>query len=368
MNKILPFACLAAALVGCGQRKPKPEVPVLRIPVVAATVDSLPERMDFIGYLASNFDAVIQPRVNGYLSAKHFDAGMPVRRGQLLFTIAPDQLSTSMLAAQAALESARAQAVEAKNNYDRAVPLARINAISQAQLDQYTARYKAAAASVRSAEESLRSAKMNVGYTELRSPIDGFVGNSSAHAGDYVGPGTRFDVLTTVSNTDTLSVDVALPMAQYLALTDNRASIYDNADLLSDIRLVLSDGREYPLEGRYGYTRKNVSDATGTLVLVVKFPNPEQRLKPGQFARVRAAVGAARPRVLVPQQCVAQLQDQSAVWVVAADSTVRYRSVVTGPTFGTRWSIESGLQPGERVVVSGRQKLRNGEKIIPVNE
>lgn len=368
MNRIFPFACLAVVLVGCSRRAPKQASPALRIPVVAARTDTLPERMDFIGYLASNFDAVIQPRVNGYLSAKHFDAGMPVRRGDLLFSIAPDQLSTSMLAAQAALESARAQAVEARNNYDRAVPLARIDAISRAQLDQYTAQYKAAQAAVRSAEQSLRSAQMNVGYTELRSPIDGFIGSSSAHAGDYVGPGTQFSVLATVSNTDTLTVDLALPMRRYLALAGDRASIYDNADLLSDIRLELSDGETYPHAGRYGYTRKNISDATGTLVLVVKFPNPDQRLKPGQFARVRAAVGAARERVLVPQQCVVQTQGQSAVWVVSGDSTVRYRSVVPGRTFGSLWAIETGLKEGERVVASGIQKLRNGQKIIPVNQ
>ena len=112
----------------------------------------MPERMSFIGYLTSNFNAVIQPRVNGYLSSKRYDSGMPVRKGQLLFTIDPVQQSTAMLAAEAELESARAQAIEARNNYERAVPLARINAISQAQLDQYTASYEAAQAAVRSAE------------------------------------------------------------------------------------------------------------------------------------------------------------------------------------------------------------------------
>ena len=173
--------------------------------------------MEFIGYLASNFDAVIQPRVNGYLLTKQFANGMPVKRGQLLFTIDPDQLSTSMLAAEAALQSARAQAVEARNNYDRAVPLARINAISQSQLDQYTAQYKAAEATVRSAEQTLSNARMNVGYTELRSPIDGIISNTRRRTWATTwGPGTQFSVLTTISNIDTLTVDVAIPMSQYL--------------------------------------------------------------------------------------------------------------------------------------------------------
>lgn len=191
MDRLFPAACLFAALLtGCAQHTPKQAVPPLRVGVAEAAVDSVPNRMSFIGYLASNFDAVIQPRVNGYLSSKQYGNGMPVRRGQLLFTIDPDQLSTSMLAAEAELESARAQALEARNNYDRAVPLARIDAISQSQLDQYTAQWKAAEASVRSAEQSLRNARMNVGYTELRSPIDGIIEHTAAHVGDYVGPGT----------------------------------------------------------------------------------------------------------------------------------------------------------------------------------
>ena len=173
MNRLfLITGLLAVLLAGCSRHKPETAMPPLRVGVAEAVTDSVPNRMEFIGYLASNFDAVIQPRVNGYLLTKQFANGMPVKRGQLLFTIDPDQLSTSMLAAEAALQSARAQAIEARNNYDRAVPLARINAISQSQLDQYTAQYKAAEATVRSAEQTLSSARMNVGYTELRSPID----------------------------------------------------------------------------------------------------------------------------------------------------------------------------------------------------
>ncbi|WP_290539864.1 efflux RND transporter periplasmic adaptor subunit [Alistipes sp.] len=366
MNRIFPSACLFAALLaGCARHAPKQVPPPLRVEVAEAAVDSIPYRMRFIGYLASRFEAVIQPRVNGYLSSKQYGDGMPVRRGQLLFTIDPDQLSTSMLAAEAELESARAQELEARNNHDRAVPLARIEAISQSQLDQYTAQWKAAEASVRSAEQALRSARMNVGYTELRSPIDGIVACTKAHVGDYVGPGTQFNVLTSVSNIDTLTVDVAIPMVQYLRHAGPRTSIYDNEGLLSDICLVLADGSTYPLGGVYDYTRRDVSSTTGTLVVVVMFPNPDKSLKPGQFARVEASVGPVLPRVVVPQQAVSRTQNVSSVWVVGPDSTVRYRRVVPGDTYGAMWCIDEGLERGERVVVAGRQKLRDGAKVIP---
>lgn len=367
MNRFLTAACIvAAALAGCAKHTAKPQMPPVRVVVAEAEVDSVPNRMSFIGYLASNFDAVIQPRVNGYLKSKEYSNGMPVKEGQVLFTIDPAQFSTSMLAAEAVLQSARAQAIEAKNNYDRAVPLARINAISQAQLDQYTAQYKAAEATVRSAEQSLRSSQLNVGYTKIVSPIDGIIEHTAAHVGDYIGPGTQFSVLTTVSNIDTLTVDLAIPMAEYLRFAGPRESIFDNAGLLSDIRLTLADGTPYPLEGLYDYTRKDVSSSTGTLVVVAMFPNPDQSLKPGQFARVGANVGPVRPRVVVPQQSVSQTQNLSSVWVVEPDSTVRYRRVVPGETYGSLWCIDSGLAAGERVVVAGQQKLRDGAKVTIV--
>lgn len=369
MDKFIFPLCLAvAALAGCAKHTPTPEAPPLRVVVAQAVTDSIPNRMSFIGYLSSNFDAVIQPRINGFLASKEYENGMPVKRGQLLFTIDPAQLSTTMLAAEAALASARAQAAEARNNYDRAVPLARLDAISQAQLDQYTAQYKAAEATVRSAEQTLSSARMNVGYTELRSPIDGIIEHTAAHVGDYVGPGTQFNVLTTVSNTDTLTVDVALPMAQYLRYAGPRKSLYDNEGLLSDIRLTLADGIVYPLEGIYDYTRKDVSNTTGTLVLVVMFPNPDQTLKPGQFARVEANVGPVLRRIVIPQQAVSQTQNINSVWIVGPDSTAHYRRITPGDTYGALWCVDEGLQAGEWVVVAGQQKLRDKQKVVPVKE
>lgn len=366
MCKIITPILLALSLLttGCRTHKAQPAMPPLRVVTAEAVIDSLPTCMNFIGHLSSNFDAVIQPRVNGFLTAKHYSSGRPVRRGQLLFTIDPAQLSTTMLAAEAALQSAKAQAIEARNNYERAVPLARINAISGSQLDQYTAEYQAAEASVYSAEQSLRNARLDVGYTKLYSPIDGIISHASAHVGDYVGPGTQFSVLTTVSNLDTMSVDLAIPMTQYLRFVKQGQSISDNEGLLSDIRLALTDGSQYPRAGIYSYTRKDVSDNAGTIVLVALFPNPELTLKAGQFARVQANIGSLSAHIVVPQQAVSQAQGINSIWVVKPDNTVEYRRVELGDTFGELWSVNSGITAGEQVVISGRQKLHNGAKVI----
>lgn len=226
MDKIGTLLCALAALLagGCRGRHTTGAQPSLRVEVIEAATDTVPNRMSFVSSVESNFDALIEPRVNGYLVNKYFSSGMPVRKGQLLFTIDPNLLSTTLLSAEASLESARAQEVSARNNYERAVPLARIDAISQTQLDQYTAEYVAAQAAVRSAEQQVRNARLQVGYTRIYAPIDGIIASSNAHTGDYVGVGTQFSVLTTISNIDTVAVDVAIPMAQYLRYAGTRPS------------------------------------------------------------------------------------------------------------------------------------------------
>ena len=356
---------LLGFMVGCDKQPHSATPAPLPVTLAEAVVDTVSLRMQFIGYLSSNFDAVIQPRINGFLLRKQFDSGMPVRRGALLFEIDPSQFRNAVLAAEASVQSARAQAIEARNNYNRAVPLAAMNAISQAELDQYTAQHKAADAAVQSAEQQLRNARLDLSYTRIFSPIDGIVSNSAAYVGDYVGPATQFSVLTTISNLDTMSVDLALPMTEYLRVAGVRPSIYDNEGLLSEIRLLLPDGTPYPFEGFYKYTRKDVSAATGTLVLVAGFPNPDGALKAGQFARVEATVGTPRPQVVVPVEAVSQAQGINSVWVVQRDSTVAFRKVSLGAVYGQKWCITEGLSPREWVVTEGGQKLREGVRVVP---
>ena len=349
----IPFILLALSLlaVSCGSRSGHTgQMPPMEIETAVAESDSLYTRRSFISQINSDNEVVVEPRVSGFLVARHYKKGMPVRT------------------AQAALESSRALALEAKNNFDRAVPLAKINAISGTQLDQYTAQYAASEADVKSARQALRNAQLNLGYTKIYAQIDGIIESSNGSVGDYVGPGTQIPTLTTIMNIDTVQVPIAIPMTQFLRLDSNRTNIYDNAELLSEIVLYEADGTRYPLFGKYDYTRTAVSSATGTIVLIVRFPNPSYRLKTGQFARVEANIGAKLPRVLVPQQSVVQTLDVSSVWVIRPDSTAEYRKVTPGETFGGMWAIESGLEPGETVAVTGLQKLRQEMRVVPVKK
>ena len=368
--KFLATLLLSVILAGgCKKRQSTPRPTVPHIPVFTIRTDSLATPMEFVGEMNSNSDVIIQPRITGYLLSAHFKSGMPVHKGQLLYRIDPAQLQTQEAAARSQLSSAQAQLIEAQNNYERAVPLARINAVSRSALDQYKAQYESARAAVRSAEASLHDASLNVGYATIYSPIDGIIGATDPSVGDLVGVGTQYTTLTTISNTDSVSVTLSIPVSEYLRLRDSTKldePSYVNRNLLSNIRLWLSDGSLYPYPGVYSYTRRATGDRMGTIELVVKFPNPEQVLKPGEYARVMTDAGKIRPRTVVPQICVSQNQGINSLWVIRPDSTAEYRRVELGKTYGSYWIINQGVEIGEWVAESGLQKMRNGMKVIPV--
>ena len=242
------------------------------------------------------------------------------------------------------------------------MPLAAIDAISQAQLDQYTAQYKAAKESVKLAEQNLRNAELDVEYTTIKATINGIISSSEAYVGDYVGPGTKFETLTKIENIDTLCAEVAIPVSQYLALSGRKAFTYNNKELLSDIELYLADGTKYPLGGSYSYTKSAVADSEGTIIIVVTFPNPDYLLKSGQFGRVSANVGSYRTEVTVPSSAVRQIQGVSSVWVISKDSLARYCQVeITGVKDG--YMAISGLDAGQSVALDGNIRLTNGQKV-----
>lgn len=364
INIYLTLTAMVALLLttSCKQQA-KNTIEPIAIEVATVEARSLPYTKSFIATIGDNYSATVQPRISGFLVASSFKNGMPVRKGELIFTLEDAPQRANRLAAEAALSSAKAKAVEAKRNYERAIPLVRINAISQTQFDQYTAENLSAIASVKSAEQSLRNAQLDESYTRIYAPISGIISSSAATAGDYIGPGTQFSQLTTIQNIDTVSVDLAIPMSEYLTISERKSFSYDNASLLSNIRLRVADGSEYPEEGFYQYTRQSIASEMGTIVLVIGFKNSDYALKAGQFARITASLGADKERIVIPQRAVSQIQNISSVWVIRPDSTAEYREVKLGNKAKEWWIVESGLDKGEMVATTGLQKLRNGEKI-----
>ena len=284
MDRLFPAAGLVSPRScppGCGrQHTPKPAVPPLRVGAAAAAVtDSVPNRMSFIGYLASNFDAVIQPRVNGFLSSKRFTAtACPYGAGSCCSRSTPTSCRPRCWRPKPNSNRPRAQALEARNNYDRAVPLAQASTPS-ASRSWTSTRPNGRPPRPRCARRSSRcsNARMNVGYTELRSPIDGIIEHTAAHVGDYVGPGTQFSVLTTVSNIDTLTVDVAIPMVavpqRYAGATGLRSTTTKGCCRTSVS--MLADGSRYPLRRNLRlHAQGRSSTSTGTLVRGGDVPQP----------------------------------------------------------------------------------------------
>ncbi len=369
-HPILYIFMAAGIFTGCGGgRKPAAAIP-LHVSVERAFSDSVPYRMEFVGQTDGTQSALLQPRVNGYLLAMHYRRGMPVHRGQLLFEIDPGEAQAGVRAAEASLASARAQLVQAANDHERAVPLAAINAISRSQLDMYSARLEAARAGVEVALSQLHDARLALGYTKIHAPIDGIIGVDDLSLGEYVGPGTRHAVLNTISRTDSVRVEIALPVARYLEIAEHiRATggkihpAYQNRELLSNVRMTLPGGGLYPWPGRYLHTAQSVGAGMGTIALTVIFPNPEGLLKAGEYARITADVGPPRRSVLVPQRAVSESQGVSSVWVLKADSTVEYRRVTPAGTWNRYRILTGGIEAGEAVLTSGQQKIRQGMKV-----
>lgn len=369
MKRDFTIFLLSLLLLSCGSPKSKePSAPTPRVEVARAEGERVMMPMRFQTLLYSNYDATIQPRVSGYLLTKEFSKGLPVEKGQVLFTLDAAPIRLSVLSNRAALASAETALAEAENNYRRAVPLARIDAISKSALDKYEAAYASAEAQVELARSQLEESLLQLDYTTITSPISGIIDDSGATVGDWVGVGTSYSVLATVSNIDEIGVHIQIPFAHYFEARgggeEDKTPSYDNSKLLGNIRLYLPDGSLYPHEGTYAYTKREAGDQTGTIIIVASFPNPRGLLKVGQSAIVTADVGSPEGVVMVPQQAVVQTLGKASVWVVDGQNKVSFRPVVVGEKFGTHWIVEEGLAAGEMVVTSGLQHLQSGMTVI----
>lgn len=368
--KTTVFFLLTLSVVGAtgcsGGHRQAQESPQ-KVVVAEAMDEQVVESMRFNSLIYSNYDATIQPRVSGFLESKNFTKGMPVVEGQVLFTIDSEQIRLEVESNRAALAAAKVQLAEAKNNYQRAVPLAAIDAISQSALDQYRAAFAAAEASVDVAKTTLNNSLLQLSYTTVTSPIEGIIDDTGATVGDLVGPASSYEVLGTISNTDEVGVHIQIPFARYLQTKEGlpATATYDNSSLLANIRMELADGTLYPLAGTYAYTKRDVGDRTGSIIIVAGFPNPAGRLQIGEPVTILADVGSPEGVVLVPQKAVVQQLGTAGVWVVDEQNTVGFVLVELGKTFGDKWIVERGLKGGEMVVVEGLQRLRNGQKVLP---
>lgn len=363
-----------AFLFSCGGND-APQTPLPQIEVFEITSEDVPLYHDFVGTIAGQKDIAIRARVNGFLEGIHFNEGFLVKKGELLYTIESQQYEAESAEAQSRLAEAQTRLAKAEADLNRIRPLAENNAVSQSELDAAVASYDAAQASVQAAEANLRATNIQLGYTKVKAPISGLIGKTKAKVGDFVGQSPNPVILNVVSLIDTILVDFFLTENQYLTFV-KKAKDNDDKSLKekdpelknarASLELILSDGSVHPHKGYIKFIDREIDPMTGAILIQASFPNPDEILRPGQFAIVRIRTDVVEDGILIPQRCVSELQGRYSVFVVNSDNVVERREINASSKIGSMWLINKGLDIGEKVIYEGLQKVRPGMTVNPV--
>ena len=377
---------LAALLTSCEQQQ---RAAVRMTPPVVEVADvvvrDVPIVKEWIGTLDGRVNAGIRAQVSGYVMAQAYKEGSFVHKGQLLFQIDPRpfeaalnqargnqaQAESNVQLARANLAQNEARLGKADLDVKRYAPLVKTRAISQEEMDnalQSQLEARAAVQSTRAAIESAQAAvaavkaavydtEVQLEFTKIKAPIDGIAGIAKVQVGDLASPTSG--ELTMVSAVDPIKAYFTVSEQEYIAQHGGQAGPS------AELEIILADGSLYPHKGRLFLEDRQVDIGTGAMRMAALFPNPGNFLRPGQYARVRSVVSTQKAATLVPERAVGELQGGYQVAVVNRDNTVSIRNVRVGPRIGGLWVIEEGVAPGERVVVEGLQKVRNGSSVTP---
>jgi membrane fusion protein (multidrug efflux system) len=361
---LLAAACLSAFLVsGCGEKKATgPVAPIVE--VVEVVQKDVPIVREWVGTTDGLVNAKINAQVQGYLIKQNYKEGSVVKKGQVLFEIDPRPFQAALEQAKGQLAIAEGQFYTAKANLEKIRPLAAVNAVSKKDLDDAIGREASARASVQAAKAAVRKAEIDLSFTKITSPIEGIAGIAKAQIGDLVGnPGGP--ELTTVSTVDPIKVYVPISEQEYLDFRRRAEANKQFGQEEPNLELILADGSVFPHKGKVYFADRQVDERTGTIKVATLFPNPGNLLRPGQFGKIKALLETQKGALLVPQRAVNELQGRFQVAVVGPDNKVDLRWVKVGERAGPLWVIDEGLNPGERVIVEGVQKVRAGMPVTP---
>jgi membrane fusion protein, multidrug efflux system len=366
-NSILLVCGVVLMMVSaCAKEAPPAAPPPPEVLVTQVIQRDVAVYMELVGQAKGFQDVEIRARVEGFLDRMAFTEGSLVKKGDLLYQIDPKDLQAAVASAKGNLATWQARLEKAKNDVNRFKPLVAQQAVSQQELDNAMSAQDAALAQVDAQKAALERAQIDLGYATITSPIDGLIGTTQVKTGNLVGRGES-TLLVTISQIDPILFKAGMAEAEYLRvarrLQEARAAGSNAAPV--PIQLILADGTVHPHDGRLDAVERNIDPTTGTLALQIKFPNPERLVRPGQYGRVRFVVDEKKGALLVPQRAVQELQGLYSVAVVGPDNKANFRNVKVGPRDGSLWVIEEGLKPGDRVVVEGLQRLREGAVVAP---
>ncbi len=357
---LVSFSLLAVMLSSCKKEEQVVVAPT-EVQVVEVIQKDMPITKEWVGQTVGAVDVEIRARVNGWITAMHFREGTEVQKGALLYTIDDSELRQQVAEAQGKVAQARTLLVRAQSDVNRYRPLAEAGAVSQRDLETALAEAGSRKGEVDAAEASLKVAEINLSYATVTAPIDGLIGISAARVGDFVGRPPNPVILNTISMIDSIHVRFSISEQEYLDLVRRVAAQSKEAKQArkkTEFEMVLADGSTYPLKGQLVYLQRQIDASTGTLLLEASFPNPERMMRPGQFAKVRAVFDEVKGATVIPTRAVTELQGQYIVYAVGADNKAQFRKIQLGPKLGTLQIIEQGVNPGERIVVEGIQKVR----------
>lgn len=375
---LLVFIIILTIISSCEEKVTQKTLPP-EIQVINVIQKDVPIYNYFVGQIYGQEDISINARVEGFLTGIHFREGVTVEKGKLLYTIDPEPFIAAVASEKSKVAEVQTRLVNAENELARYKPLAEINAVSQSDLDFAQASRDASMAALDAAKSSLRMAEINMSYTRIKSPITGFIGKTQARVGEFVGRSPNPVILNTVSKVTSVRVQFFLTESQYLFLarelrdldlqiggfqstdTDKRPST-DRVEL----SLILSDGSTHPYKGSIDFVNREVDASTGAILVQATFPNPDLILRPGQFARVKIKMKDEKGALLVPQRCVTELQGQFSVFVVNTENIIESRQIKIAEKFGDYYIASEGLEPDNKIVLEGLQKVGSGMEVVPV--
>ncbi len=352
--------------VGCGQKAStgQPSRPPT-VEVTSVVQRDVPIYSQWVGTLDGYVNAQIQPQVTGYLIKQDYREGSIVHKGDVLFEIDPRPFQAVLDQAKAQVAQAEAQLGAAALNVKRDIPEAQAQAIPQSQLDNDTQAKLAAKAAVEAGQAAIEQAQLNLGYTKVRSLIDGIAGIAQVQVGNLVTPST---VLTAVSQVNPIKAYFPISGTEYLRIAGQinpgTLKLHSGATTIP-LQLILANGKTYNYKGKILFANRQMDSQTGTIQIVGSFPNSEKMLRPGETVRIRAVTELEKGALLVPQSAVTQLQSGYQVAVLGPGNKINVRNVQVGEQTGTLWIINQGIKLGERVVAEGTQTVRDGMVVAP---
>ena len=368
MNVFTKALPLAAALLltissGCSRKAEQVTPPPPEVLVATVTPRDVPVVHEGVATLEGFITANINAQVQGYIVSRDYKEGSVVKKGDLLFHIDPRPFQATLDQAKGQLAVAQSNQTKADADVKRAMNLFKEKVISDQERDTYINSASSTKANVQAADAAVRTAEINLGYTNIIAPIDGIVGIATANVGDLVGPGTG--PLTTISQVDPIKAVVNVGEQSFTEFITDHPDPDERERYLQGLQfdLFLADSSQYPHKGKFYAEDRNLDTKTGTIRMEISFSNPGNRLRPGQFGKLRAAVKVAKGALVIPEPAVTELQGNQLVAVVDSENKIAMRPVKLGERSASMWQVIDGLKPGEQVVVQGLMKVPPGSTV-----